>query len=359
MGVGAGAVTPAALGMVGELFDERDFPKVFGLMGVIQVVSNLIGPLLGGFLNDTLSWRWGILLFLPLEFACVILILLGPVSAQPDENGRQTGTAASLKKLDWAGTILLSSGMVCLVLGLQLVNWTETIAGICLAVFSPVMLVFFVRREKRCREPLLPLDLLKKPEVRNVMILIFLLGIVNNSSIIYLSLYFQNVLGKGATDAGILLLPMLISAGIASALYGKVPKRSIHVLSLLLWLLSGLSFAGISLIGNKTSGLASMIFSVPVGLCIGFLLPHFLGASQTSTDNSSRSVSGGLVQLSRNLGGALGASLLGIWISGTLSVETGLTGTFLSLTAVSLFAFLYTYIHARKTIRRQQNGSMV
>lgn len=368
MGVGAGAVTPAALGMMGELFDEKDFPKVFGLMGMIQVLSNLIGPLLGGFLSDALSWRWGFMLFLPLELACAVLICLGPPggsSAAPAENGRRNGARAALKGLDWMGALLLSVGLVDLVLGLQLISWKQTAAGICLSLLSPPILWFSIRREKNCPEPLLPIRLLRLPAIRNGMISVFLLGIINNSSSTYLSLYYQNALGKSATNAGMLLIPMLASAGVASALCGKLPKRAQKTVSLLLWLLAGLSFTGISLLGNLLSGLAAVLFSIPIGLGLGFLLPLFLGGSQTHADDSSRSVSGGMVQLSRNLGGTIGVSLLGVWISGALPIQTGLTGIFLCLAAVGGFAFLFALLSNRtvrlgsKTQRRPGNDLMV
>ncbi|GEM_PF-2413201 len=342
MGVGAGAVTPSALGMMGELYDEKDFPAIFGLMGVIQVLSNMTGPLLGGFLSDEFSWRWGFLLFLPLEFACAVLICLGPSPVAADKNQRRAEVWTILKELDWIGTLLLSGGLICLVLGLQLISREEILKGVCLFVLSLLILVFSVHWEKRCREPLIPFGLLQIPAIRNGMISVFLLGIVHYSSSTYLSLYFQNVLGKSATNAGILLVPMLVSAGVASALCGRLPRPAVHTANLLLWFLAWLSFIGIGLAGGLLDGLAAVLFSIPVGLALGFMLPLFLGRSQTHADNSNRAVSGGLVQLSRNLGGTMGVSLLGIWVSGPLPVGTGLTGIFLSLAAISGFAFLFT-----------------
>lgn len=353
MGIGAGAVTPAAIGMLGGLFVEKDLPKVFGIMGLTQVLANLLGPLMGGYISDTYSWRTGFLIFLPLELACLALICLGPPSERPEPSASRPGNGikprpgGAVKKLDWIGALLISAGLVGLVLGLQFIGWKRIAAGISLAVMSPILLCAAVHWEKRCPQPVLPIGLLRRPELRNGLISVFLLGILHNSSSTYLSLYYQNVLGKSATDAGMLLIPMLVSAGVASAVCGKVPKRVQNTVSRYLWLASGLSFIGIALLGSGLGGLAAMLFSIPVGLGIGFLLPLFLGGSQSHADEANRAVSGGMVQLSRNLGGAMGVSLLGVWISGALPVPAGLTGILLCLAAVGGLAFVFTHLSSR------------
>lgn len=361
MGIGAGAVTPAAIGMTGGLFEEKDLPKVFGVMGLTQVLANLLGPLMGGYISDAYSWRTGFVVFLPLELACLALICLGPSSESPESSasrsgaGIKPGPGAVLKKLDWTGALLLSAGLVGLVLGLQFIGWKRAAAGISLAALSPLLLCAAVYWEKRCPEPVLPISLLRRPELRNGLISVFLLGILHNSSSAYLSLYYQNVLGKSATDAGVLLIPMLVSAGAASAVCGKVPGGARSAVSRLLWLAAGLSFIGIALLGSGLGGLAAMLFSIPIGLGIGFLLPLFLGGSQSHADEANRAVSGGMVQLSRNLGGTMGVSLLGVWVSGALPVPAGLKGILLCLAAVGGLAFLFTLLSSRTGRLRQQS----
>ncbi len=345
MGIGAGAVTPAALGMTGELFGEKDFAKVFGLMGVIQVMANLIGPLLSGLLSTALSWRYGFLLFFPLELVCAVLIFLGVPNGYParlDGDNKQNEPRAAIKDLDWKGALLLSTGLTGMILGLQFINWDKNIEGICLFIISVFVLWLLFRLEKNCADPVLPIPLLIAPAIRNGMIAVFLLGIINNSSSTYLSLYFQNVLGRSAANASMLMLPMLLSAGIASALCGRLSKSWQNKASLLLWLMIGLCFMGITLLGNLLDGFAAVLLSIPVGFGLGLILPLYLGGSQTHADASNRSVSGGMVQLSRNLGGTIGVSLLGILISGTIPVKIGMNGIFLCLAAVGITGFVYS-----------------
>lgn len=358
MGIGAGAVTPAAIGMTGGLFEEKDLPKVFGIMGLTQVLANLLGPLMGGYISDTFSWRIGFMTFLPLELACMLLISLGPPSASTvGQSGYKARHRISveLKKLDWTGSLLISAGLVGLVLGLQFIGWKRVVPGICLAALSSLLLWSTFHWERWCPQPVLPVSLLRQPVLRDGMISVFLLGIIHNSSATYLSLYYQNVLGKSATDAGMLLIPMLVSAGVSSAVCGKVPVRAQGMVSRFLWLTAALSFIGIALLGSILGGLAAMLFSIPIGLAIGFMLPIFLGDSQSHADDSNRAVSGGMVQLSRNLGGAVGVSLLGVWISGPLPVPAGLTGIFLCLGVVGGFALLFTLLSSRYAGLRQQN----
>ena len=274
MGIGAGAVTPAAIGMTGELFGEKDLPKVFGIMGLTQVLANLLGPLMGGYISDAFSWRIGFMAFLPLELVCALMISLGPASNSAAERPRNKTShwiGAELKKLDWTGALLLSAGLVGLVLGLQFIGWKQTAAGVILAMLASLLLGLAFRWEKLHPEPVLPIPLLRQPELRTGMISIFLLGILHNSSGTYLSLYYQNVLGKSATDAGVLLIPLLVSAGVASAICGRVQRRVQNIVSQVLWLSAAFSFLGIALLGSGFGGLTAMLFSIPIGLGIGFL----------------------------------------------------------------------------------------
>lgn len=348
MGMGAGAITPSALGLMGDMFEEKDFTRVFGFMGVVQVLSNLLGPLLGGFLSTALSWRWGFILFLPLVLACALLVCFNsPVGLPEKPSDGSHQISSSMNELDWKGALLLSAGLTGTILGLQLISRDEIIQGICFVLTSGFLLWLSLRLEKTCKDPVLPISLLFHPAIRNGMIAVFLLGILHNSASTYLSLYYQNVLGKNAATAGVYLLPMLVSAGIASALCGKFTKRVQQRTSLVLWMLTGLSFIGITWLGNQLDGLAGVFLSIPIGLGLGFMLPLYLGGSQIHADKTNRAVSGGMVQLSRNLGGTIGVSLLGILISGPLPVRTGLKGIFLCLAIVSLSAFIFSYASSK------------
>lgn len=346
MGIGAGVVVPTALAIIGDLFEEKDIARIFGMVGVTQIISYLVGPLLGGMMTDMFSWRWGFFMFLPLEAACGLLIFLGVPSAaalQARNNNTPRSIMQYLKKLDWIGAFIISGGLISLVLGFQLIGWKQYLSGIFLAVFSMVILWRGILWERKCHDPVMPMKLLKRPQLRSVVLLIFLLGIINSSSSTYISLYYQTVLKESATRAGIMLIPMLTAAGIASVACGKISKAIRQKFAILAWFLQGTAFLGIGFIGHLYKG-AAVLFSIPIGFGLGLLLPMFLSSSQDMADASNRGASGGMVQLSRNLGGAMGVSMLGVWISGGIKIETGLVGIFICLALVAYTAFIFSCI---------------
>lgn len=340
MGIGAGAVTPAAIAMAGGLFGESGFSKAFGLAGIVQIASNLAGPVLGGFLTDVLSWRWGFFLFLPLELLGAILVLTGipPATKGSGHDVAKGCRRDALRGLDWRGAVLLSSGLLCLVLGMQLGGWKYYLAGTALIIVAVLALGGAVILEGKRRDPLLPVWMFRHTGLRKTFLLIFLLGIINGSASTYLSLYYQYSFGMSASKAGILLVPMLASAGAASVVCGWVSKQKRSFIASCTWIAQGISFLCLFLAG-RSGEVVSVLLTMPVGFGLGFLMPVFLGSSQELVGEESRASSGGMAQLSRNLGGTMGVTVLGIWISGTLPVSSGLEGIFISLSLIAFIAF--------------------
>ncbi|HEX2944328.1 MAG TPA: MFS transporter [Clostridia bacterium] len=362
MGMGAGAITPSAVAMIGDSFKEEEFSKIFGITGVVQVVSNAAGPLLGGFAADMLSWRWGFILFIPLQLVCGLLVYMGmgetetlfkaaPVTeagalAETRDEIRSeplSGKAELLKKLDWAGAFLISAGLAGVIVGIQLISLGYIAAGLSLAAPAVLSLFAALRREGRCPMPVLPLKLIRETRLGKIAVLVFLLGIINNSSVTYLSLYYQEVLGRNASAAGIMLLPMLVAAGIGSFECGRVKKRRQNTIVKICWFFLTVAFLAIIPAGRIFNGSLAVAATVPAGFAMGFLLPVFLSWSQRLQDGSYRASSGGLIQLLRNLGGTIGVTLPGIWISGVTSVKTGLSGIFLCLAMTGFSALLLNF----------------
>lgn len=372
MGIGAGAITPSAVAMIGEKFNEEEFPKIFGITGVVQIVSNVLGPLLGGFMTDVLSWRWGFILLIPFELACGLLVQTGIVSGHviqsaaevqtPVHAGHKQGFAAEniklLKNPDWLGALLLSAGLAGVILGLQMISRGHVAAGAVLAVAALLALITAIRWEGRCPMPILPVKLIKEAQLGSTAVFVFLLGIVNNSAITYLSLFYQDVLGRNASVSGILLLPMLAAAGLGSIVCGRADVRKQRKLIKLSWLFIGAAFFIIIPAGRIFNGVPAVMSTVPAGFGLGFLLPVFISRSQYLPDGGSRASSGGLVQLSRNLGGTIGVTLLGIWVSDGISIKTGLNGIFACLAATGFAALMLSLRNTEDTgISLEADGS--
>ena len=111
-GIGAGAVAPAALASIGDLFSDDERGKIFGIIGAVQVLANLIGPPLGGWITDTFSWRWGFYLILPVGLLAMVLAALGLQDKMRSINWRNL-------HIDWVGALLIGCGLFLGLLGFQ------------------------------------------------------------------------------------------------------------------------------------------------------------------------------------------------------------------------------------------------
>ena len=326
-GLGAGAVAPAALAAVGDLFDESRRGRVFGLLGLVQIMANLLGPALGGWITDQWSWRWGFWIVLPPGLLALLCAGLG-LPGQAEQH-------APAQRLDWRGALLLA-GMLCsTLLGLQALGagaqrfWP----GLGLTALGLALAWIAWRWERRQADPVLPLPLLARSSLGNILLQTFLLGILTYTTIAYLPLYVQAAQGASALGAGAVLLPMMLTAGAASAAGGWLAGRRPHRTAQAAWVASVAAF----LLLVVLPGRAFVLFLAPalVGLGMGLLLPVFLQNAQHTAGSQERAAASSLVQLARNLGGAIGVPLLGVWLTPGLALAHALPAVFLSLALVA------------------------
>ena len=215
-GIGAGAVAPAALASIGDLFDDHERGKMFGIIGAVQVFANLIGPPLGGWITDTYSWRWGFFLVLP----------IGALAAFLAMNGLQNKSQAlgwKTLRLDWLGALIIGLGLSLGLVGFQISGAGDILTGLIFCVAAVVLLGFSVRWEKKQTDPVIPITLLEVPSMWKPVLGTLLLGFATNGAIAYFPLYLQKIFSQTATETGFALLPMLLMAGVASGVGGSCP----------------------------------------------------------------------------------------------------------------------------------------
>ncbi len=154
-GIGAGSLFPIALAVIGDLFTPAERGKYQGLFGAVFGLSALVGPALGGFLTDTISWHWIFYINLPIGlFSLVVIARVLPTFA---------GKPGRLRDLDWAGAAVFTVGISLLLIGLtnkQTGDWTDTTVGGLIGL-GAVILAIFLGIETRAREPIIPLDLFR------------------------------------------------------------------------------------------------------------------------------------------------------------------------------------------------------
>jgi EmrB/QacA subfamily drug resistance transporter len=202
-GLGAGALFPISLAVIGDLYSPRERGRYQGLLGAVFAVSFIAGPFLGGFLTDHVSWHWVFYVNLPIGIAAlaVIATVLPAI-------GR---TAGSARDIDHLGIALFTAGVVPLLIGLsnrgiadtsgRLPGWlSPEVGGLLLA--GVALLVAFLVVEAHAREPIIPLDLFRDRSYAASQAAVFLTAVAMFIAVIFLPRYYQAVRGVSATRPG-------------------------------------------------------------------------------------------------------------------------------------------------------------
>ncbi len=218
-GLGAGAIFPIALAVIGDLFTPAERGKYQGLFGAVFGIAFLIGPGLGGFLTDSFSWHW--VFFVNLPIGLVALAVIGRLL--PNIKGRRRDI-----RIDYLGVITLTLGLMPILVGLTVAEtsqWSDPAVWGSIAA-GVVFLVLFVLVEARAAEPIIPLHLFRIRTFSASMGAIFLATFGFGAAIIFLPLYFQIVEGASATASGYKLLPFLGGLIISSIASGIIVSRT-------------------------------------------------------------------------------------------------------------------------------------
>lgn len=349
-GLGAGAIAPPALALLSDIFDGSSKGMAFGIMGLLQVSSIMAGPLIGGWFTDYWSWRWGFFLMLPLSLLAMICVMRGDIRKQVKRNDQV--------RFDWIGSIVLGCAFSLGLFSVQELGEGELlIGGVGIALFLAI-LVWILPYERKHPDPAIPIRLITTPRLGAALTGSFLIGIVQYGAVIYIPLYVQKVMGGSATESGLILLPMLLSAGIISGIAGVLIDRfSVRVLSLAGWTVA---FLGFFLLGQmRGTGVTLTLSNVLIGLCLGLLLTLFIVESQESAGVEHRTVTSGMAQMARYLGGAVSVPLLVIWLpqSAKEPIQEGLSHIFFSLGAIAVVGMLMAWLLSRPSYAMKQINS--
>ena len=218
-GLGAGALFPIALAIIGDLFTPAERGKYQGLFGLVFGVAFLAGPAIGGTLTDNLSWHWIFYVNLPIgAIALFVIWRLLPNIKHVERAG----------KIDYAGVVTLTLGLVPLLIGFTVAETSgfadpyfwAWIAG------SAVFLAIFAFVERRSPEPVIPLRLFRNRTFSSSMLAIFFATFGFGAVIIFLPLYFLIVQGVTYTQSGYQLLPFMFGLILASISSGQIVART-------------------------------------------------------------------------------------------------------------------------------------
>ena len=217
-GIGAGVMMANAFIVIGDLFPPSERGKYQGLIMAVFGLSSIIGPLLGGFITDRISWHWIFYVNLPLGIPVIAAFIRFFPSIRPVRVKHQ---------LDYLGMSALVLCVTPLIMGLSwggVYEWRSPhVIGSLVA--SAVMLVVFLVTESRAAEPIIPLGMFRNRVVSVAMAARFGIGMGMFGVIIFIPLFFQFVLGQSATNSGIILMPMMLGMVVASTLSGQIVSR--------------------------------------------------------------------------------------------------------------------------------------
>jgi EmrB/QacA subfamily drug resistance transporter len=305
-GLGGGGLLVVTIAAVGDIIAPRDRGRYQGYFGAVFGVATVVGPLLGGFFVDSLSWRWIFYINLPIG-----LLALGVIAtvfrARADRISRQ---------IDYLGAVLLAGGLSAIVLFTTLGGTTYpwgSIQMIVLLVVGAVLLVGFVVAEARAAEPILPLAIFRNRVVRVTSAIGFIVGVAMFGSVTYLPLYLQNVKGHSPTVSGLLITPLVagllvtsITSGNLISRFGRYrpfPIAGTALMAVGLLLLSRLQV--------DTSSWVAAAYMLVVGLGVGSVMQVLVLAAQNAVDYTYLGVVTSGSALFRQIGGSVGVSVFG------------------------------------------------
>ncbi|MFF3887116.1 MDR family MFS transporter [Streptomyces sp. NPDC001914] len=305
-GLGAGGLMVGALSIIGVLVPAQDRGRIQSTVGVMMPLAFVGGPLLGGFITDSMNWRWAFYVNVPVGLVALLAVARGVRLPA----GRVPG------RIDYLGTALLTTGILALTL---LAGWAGTtyawtswqITG--LAVVVVLSLVWFVRAELRAADPITPPRLFADRDFTLAQILSFLVGAVLFSVVNYLPQYMQFVQGASSTASGLLILPLMLGMLAAQLVTGRLMDGG--GLGRLVPLAGGAAtFAGtllLLLLGTDTPLVAASALTLVTGLGVGALLQSTLLTTMSSAAPRDMGAATGTVTLVRTIGGSLGVAVLG------------------------------------------------
>lgn len=318
-GIGGGGLMVGAQTIIADVVSPRERGRYQGIFGAVFGVTSVIGPLIGGFLVQHLSWHWIFYVNLPIG----IVALLVTAAVLPK-------TLSRVKHVvDYLGTIFLAGVSTGLVLLTTLAGTTYTWGSpqiLGLAGISAVLLVAFIMAERRAPEPVLPLGLFKNSVFLSTSVIGFVVGFAMFGAITYLPQYMQVVRGASPTASGLEILPMMagllltsIMSGILISRWGRYklfPILGTALMVIGMYLLSRLAVG--------TSVFASGVFMFVLGVGIGGVMQVLVIAVQNAVGYEDLGVATAGATFFRSIGGSFGTAVFGALFASRFLKDIGI-----------------------------------
>jgi EmrB/QacA subfamily drug resistance transporter len=315
-GVGGGMIMPAVMTIMTKKAGPHRMGRVMGVLGVPMLLAPILGPILGGWLVDDVSWRWIFFINLPIG---VVAFILAQIKLEPD-------TSQPSHSFDWLGMLLLSPGLAVFIFGLaesatygfgSVHSWGPTAAGV-------VLITCFFFHSWRDKAPLIDIRLFISSPAGAAAVTFLLFAISVFGAMLLSPLYYQTVRGASALSAGLLIAPGGIGAMITMPIAGRLTDRYgptwMPVLGLPFVIAGLLPFA---FVGANTSYVLLCSASFVQGLGMGLAMMPTMTAAMQAVPLTAIARTSTAMNIIRQAGASIGTAVLSVILATEIKSNVG------------------------------------